>query len=120
MHYSPFSLAVLAIPQVRLAHHSGLGKPASLLLPFLDCLKVALHNGDGLGAVKGWLNVEHTMKESTKHDRKWRRSAYEVWQPFCAASSQGCGNVNAAWWTERAISNTLFVFIFLGSTKAEM
>ncbi|KAK9625528.1 hypothetical protein V6Z98_005601 [Aspergillus fumigatus] len=57
---------------------------------YLDCLNVALENGEVNLAIEGWVGIERILKDIATKDATWRGSAWTYWEPFLNSPHKIC------------------------------
>jgi hypothetical protein len=57
---------------------------------YLDCLNVALENGEVNLAITGWVGIEGILKDIAGKDATWRGLAWTYWEPFSNGTHDLC------------------------------
>jgi hypothetical protein len=57
---------------------------------YLDCLSVALENGEANLAIEGWVGIEGILKDIARKDATWRGLAWTYWEPFLSSPRELC------------------------------
>ncbi|KAH1601520.1 hypothetical protein KXV92_006172 [Aspergillus fumigatus] len=57
---------------------------------YLDCLNVALENGEANLAIEGWVGIEGILKDIATKDATWRGLAWTYWEPFLSSPREIC------------------------------